>query len=160
MKSAGLLLLALSACSTTATVTTSTRRVLEVHLEPGDADTLLATTEAGAVVSIPRTEVRDIDHPGNGHVVAGAIVAGSGALTLATVYPLCNGPLGGPCLSGTVFTAVGLPLLAWGLWTWLSSQAAVAPVRDQDGRVRAVPQCYAPPPALPAQPLPSDVPSL
>jgi hypothetical protein len=122
----------LCGCTTTATFLTRDTGLREARIVGEDRTSLLVQTESGAERVLARADVVDIDHPGNVVALVGGIIAGSGALNLATVSLSCApglGSTGSQCgfISGAMgsMVATGAGMLTWGLWTWLTSRGLV-----------------------------------
>ena len=127
-----LCLAAFASCSTTATVLVRDGTRYEVQVLGGDKDTLLLQSEYGVEKVVRRSEVADIDHPGNVMALVGGLIGGSGALNLVSVGITCStsGASSGsqcPLLFGMMggTAAIGVGMFVWGLWTWLGSKNAV-----------------------------------
>lgn len=128
-----LCLAAFASCSTTATVLVRDGTRYEVQILGGDKDTLLLQSEYGVEKVVRRSEVGDIDHPGNVMALVGGLIGGSGALNLVSVGLMCStsGASSGsqcPLLFGMMggTAALGVGMFVWGLWTWLGSKNAVS----------------------------------
>jgi hypothetical protein len=120
-------------CTSTATFLTRTRGNLEARIVGGDRQSLLVQSESGAETVLDRADVVDIDHPGNVVALVGGLVAGSGLLNLTVLGLSCSSGFsgGGSSSCGFIYAytgsiaAVGLGMLTWGLWTWLTSRSLV-----------------------------------
>ncbi len=125
-----MLVVVLSGCGTTATIT-SYHRSVEARIEKGDAENLVAVTDWGHREIIPRREIYDIDHPGNVLAVVGGVFAGTGLLELAVAGSQCFSRRGaGICAAPATLFVIGAPMLVWGLWSWLRSREAAEPPAD------------------------------
>ncbi|NMO13516.1 hypothetical protein HPC49_09780 [Pyxidicoccus fallax] len=124
------LLTVLCGCSTTATISLINGGRVEAKIQHGTKDALVLKTVAGVEVPVPRLEISDIDHPGNGDAVLGGLLSAYGALNIATNFETCRelrGDARTPYCIGTFLPAsVGVPMLIWGLTTWVSSRLAAA----------------------------------
>jgi hypothetical protein len=163
------LVLLVSGCSTTATVITRDGKREETRIVGGDREVLLLQNDYGVEKVVRRTEVKDIDHPGNVVATIGGIIGGSYGLSLAFVGSLCatsGSSRNSTCLpllgmTGAM-TALGAVMFVWGLWTWLGSKNAVSdsvstpPVPTPPVTPLPPPTNVAPPPTTPtAPPLPT-----
>lgn len=125
-------LVLLQGCAATATVTTRDRKQTEALIIGGDRDHLLLQTPYGVEKAVRRTEVKDIDHPGNVLAILGGLLGGGSAMDLAVLGVICSqrGSSTGsscPMLFGVMgaMTALGTGMFVYGLWTWLTSKNAV-----------------------------------
>jgi hypothetical protein len=118
-------LASLGGCGTTATITRMDGTKVEAHITGGDTQKLYIE-EDGDTFTVPRSEVRDVSHPGNAATIVGAILAGYGVLNIAVGAPMC-GEKGAAFCTGVVLPElVGLPMLIWGIATHASSVSAAA----------------------------------
>ncbi len=152
-----------SSCSTTATVLTRDKKTVEAEIIGGDRDVLLLRNPYGLESVVRRTEVRDIDHPGNVLALVGGLFAGGSALDLAVLGGVCATTSRSSSSCTTIFatmgtaTAIGASLLVWGLWQWLTSKNAVTNSLENP----PVPIPVEPPPPTAPPPLtPSSGPAL
>lgn len=150
----------LASCSTTATVLTRDGRKVESRIVGGDREHLLLQSEYGVEQVVRRTEVRDIDHPGNVVALLGGLLMGGGALDLAVLGGFCaaRGASAGsscPMIFGVLggVTAAGAGMLIWGLWTWLGSKNAVTDSLATAPSAEPVPPGDTPAPPQPVPPL-------
>lgn len=86
-------LLATTSCSTTATFLTRSRGNAEARIIGGDRQRLLLQLESGAELVVDRTDVVDIDHPGNVVALLGGIVTFSGVTNLGVTAVSCRSAL-------------------------------------------------------------------
>lgn len=100
----------LSACGTNAIVTTRDGRALEGRIGGHDSSSL---TINGQVVS--RSDVADIDHPGNVAGILGTIAAGVGALSaLGNCTAEARAESSTPCASSGLWMLTGIPIAIYG----------------------------------------------
>ncbi|MBL8923603.1 MAG: hypothetical protein JNJ54_32410 [Myxococcaceae bacterium] len=159
-------LVAVSGCAATATITTRDGRQTEAFITGGDQRHLLLQSQYGVDTVVKRADIGDIDHPGNVLAVVGGILGGSGALDLVVLGSMCASGASGSSSCGLLLgtmggmTAVGAGLFVWGLWTWLTSKNAVTnsltspPLPESLTADGAAPEPTAPPP-LPLVPTPA-----
>lgn len=139
------LLTMLCGCSTTATISRINGATVEAKIARSDSSSLFVKTAEGPEVAIPRADVSDIDHPGNGTAVFGGLLSAYGAMNIAAGLETC-GELGGAYCVGTFLpAAIGIPMLIWGMTTWAGSTGAAANT-SPSGHTGVVPS---PPPASP-----------
>ncbi|MFP2931948.1 hypothetical protein ACLESO_43635 [Pyxidicoccus sp. 3LG] len=120
------LLTLLCGCSSTARISRINGEPIEARIHRSNNETLFLRTEWGPDVALPRSEVVDIDHPGNGVAVAGGILSAYGALNIAAGLETCSELGGAYCVGTFLPAAIGVPMLIWGLTTWGNSTSAAA----------------------------------
>jgi len=159
------LVVAMSGCSTTATVITRDGKRDETRVVGGDREVLLLQNDDGAEKVVRRADVKDIDHPGNVVATLGGLIASSYASALIVSGTFCgtSGASGGSSctlLLGTSggMTALGAGMLVWGLWAWLSSKNAVS--ESLSNPALPMPVTPLPPPTTISPPLPPPLPAL
>jgi hypothetical protein len=124
------LLTVLCGCSTMAKVSLVDGRRLDARIRQSDRENVVVETKAGWLVPIPRSEISDIDHPGNGAAVAGLLVGAYGVLNVASGLDTCDRAPVPEVSCAAVFLplTVGVGMLLWGATTWFgSTQAAASP---------------------------------
>jgi hypothetical protein len=126
-------------CGTTATITRVNAPPVEAHIQGGDAENVYVEG-GGAVKTIPRKDITDVDHPGDGAIVAGSILSAYGALNIAVGAPQCQEKGDAFCTGVFLPAAIGIPILIWGIATHASSVAALStPVASNQARAMIVP---------------------
>jgi hypothetical protein len=149
-------------CSTTATITHDRGPPMETRIAGGTPASILVYSE-GRTYSLPRHEVRDIDHPGNVHVLVGGMLAAYGIFNVAIGFEDCergtgfgsDAEHGGYCVGLFSPLVVGAGMVLWGLVTYVSSTAAVGDTSHAEGPLLPVdPRRSSPHPPPPAMPLP------
>ena len=145
--------LAGGACSSTATFQRSGGLSLEGEIVHGDSTAVYAKGGNGLIYRVERSSLYDIDHPGNVHMLVGAVclamsVAGlvSGQFA-SSEYERRDGRA-----IGAAYGAVGLPLLGYGSYFYLRSKRAEAGRGQMPFNVQVLPR------DLPVLPPPSGVP--
>jgi hypothetical protein len=116
-------------CSTTATIMRTSGPPIEASIEGGSPSSIVL--EGGAVV--PRSEVVEVDHPGNVHAVVGGVVLGYGLLNIAAGSATCGdsgkfsskGEQNGYCIGMVTPALVGVGMLIWGLVVHSGSKSAL-----------------------------------
>jgi hypothetical protein len=110
-------------CSTTATIHGRNGLPDEATIVRGTSTSVMVDNGAGER-AIPRSQIADIDHPGNVHAVVGAALLAYGILNISVGVPRCEEK--GPAFCTGVFTpaAVGLGMSIWGLAVWSKSNRA------------------------------------
>jgi hypothetical protein len=143
----------LAACGTSATITRGDGMSVEGWIRGGTADAVIVDSRVGPRREIPRSEIAEIDHPGNVHLLVGGITLGYGGLIVAAGASQCGEMDGVDCAALFVPAVVGAAIAAWGLVTWTGSKDAAA-----DRSMRRLPAKKPPPTAAvpPTEPAPSD----
>jgi hypothetical protein len=120
------MLIMLSGCSTTATISRANGRELEGKIVGSNSSSILVETEGDSTLRVSRDEITDIDHPGNAAAVVGGFLGAYGALNIAVGAGGCD--TGGAAYCTGVFlpAALGASMLIWGLTTWSNSTGAAA----------------------------------
>jgi hypothetical protein len=116
----------LTGCSTTATISRINQPEIEAQIIRSDNDSHFVRTEGGSF-EIPRSSVSDIDHPGNVAATIGAIITGYGIVNIGVGLPDCDRRGAAYCVGVFLPAAIGAPIFAWGLGTWMKSSAAAKP---------------------------------
>jgi hypothetical protein len=126
MKPTLALLTVLCGCSTTARVSLFDGRRFEARIQESDKENVVVETKAGWVVPIPRSEIADIDHPGNVTALVGLLLGAYGAVNVATVVGTCDkNPLPEvACASAFLPITVGVSMALWGTSIWSASTKA------------------------------------
>ncbi|HEY0711659.1 MAG TPA: hypothetical protein VGF45_03235 [Polyangia bacterium] len=109
-------------CSTT-TVIKHRRGVIEGHVVANNHEAITVDSLLGET-SIPRQSITEIDHPGNGHAVAGALLLMYGIANIAVGSSKCESEGAGFCVGVYLPAAAGAGMLAWGLHTWNQAKKA------------------------------------
>jgi len=134
----------LCGCSTTATISRINGRQVEAKIQRSTPGAVVVQTDAGKEVSISRSDISDIDHPGNVAAVIGGLVSAYGALNIAVGAPRCGEGGGAYCTGVFLPAAIGVPMLIWGLSTWVGSTSAVSsPASSSSGNVPDAPPASA-----------------
>jgi hypothetical protein len=114
----------ISGCSTTASISRADGRELEAKIRRSTPGTVVVETNGGSEISIPRSDIDDIDHPGNASAVVGLLLGSWGAYNIAKAAPGCSEFGGAYCTGVFLPAAIGVPMLIWGLSTWIGSTNA------------------------------------
>lgn len=108
----------LFACGSTAIVRTNDGRLVEGEIGGHDSSTLSVGGQR-----LSRSDVADIDHPGNVAGILGTIVASVGALSaLGNCTAEARAESETPCASSGVWILTGLPIAIYG---WMTHSASV-----------------------------------
>jgi len=136
------LLVVLCGCSRSATISRASGEQLSARIERSDQETIYVKVAGGREVHLARSEVADIDHPGNGVAVLGGLLSAYGAANIALGAGNCGEVNPAYCVGVFLPAAVGVSMLVWGLNTWFGSTDAASNYKPR--RVATVPT---PPPA-------------
>jgi hypothetical protein len=122
-------------CSTTSTITRVDQPTVEDHIVGGDAENVYVG-EKEAPQTIPRSQIKDIDYPGDGAAVAGSILSGYGVVNIAVGAPLCDQKGAAFCTGVFLPLGIGLPILIWGIATHASAVGAShTPLQESASRL-------------------------
>lgn len=139
---------ALSACSTTATITRLSGPPVEGDIVGGSRNSIVVTDDNGFRHAIPRSDIRDIDHPGNVHATVGGAVLAYGVLNIAVGLPECERRTdnqGAFCVGIFTPAVLGAGMILWGLLTHAGSVNAAEDVSMREPDDTLTPR-YAPQP--------------
>jgi hypothetical protein len=126
-------------CGTTSTITRVNGPAIEGHIVGGDAENVYVGPK-DAPQAIPRSEITDIDYPGDGATIAGAILAGYGVVNIAVGAPQCGEKGAAFCTGVFAPLAVGIPIFLWGRATHASAvNAAKMPPYRGGARILVTP---------------------
>lgn len=113
-------------CSTTAKISRINGGTIEAKIRRSTPGAVVVQTDKGSEASISRSDISDIDHPGNVAAVIGGLLSTYGAVNIAAGAPRCAEGGGAYCTGVFLPAAVGVPMLIWGLATWIGSTSAAA----------------------------------
>ena len=155
------------ACSTTATIYRSNGMMMEGSIEGGSPDSITVAPSYGAPQEVPRSDITEIDHPGNVHALVGGIVLAYGIANIAVGMEECERQGGAYCVGVFTPAAIGTGMLIWGLATWISSNSAAddtslpstAREPSRTAPSSALPPANAVRPTAPATPAPAPAPT-
>lgn len=127
-------------CSSNAHITLQRSCPLEARIVSSDRDFIYVEREFSAEpAAIPREEIIEIDHPGNGMGVTGLVILGVYGLQaiIGTALFLSdddfNRQLGGAYMvSGAFGSTLGAVLAVWGYSIWSDSVNAATPLEMSD----------------------------
>ncbi|MSP91956.1 MAG: hypothetical protein EXR79_09195 [Myxococcales bacterium] len=108
---------------------------LAVRLTAGSRTYLYVTDDTNRFWRVRRSDVRDIDHPGNVLAAAAApfLLAGLTLLGVSKATTRSQDATISYAI-GTVYTALSLPVFAVGFCSWAGSTAATDDVSEDDAR--------------------------
>lgn len=120
-----MLLAVVTGCSTSATITPRFGSPFDAKIVSGDRE-FVYVEGPGGPQTIPRSDIADIDHPGNVAAVIGGVVGAYGVANIAVGAPECEKQ--GPAFCVGVFTpaAVGLSVMIWGIATYVGSVSSLS----------------------------------
>jgi|GEM_PF-1795072 len=118
------IVLLVSGCSTTAMIYLKDGTSIEGRIKRSDQPSIyVATEDSGELITIDRSNIEDIDHPGDIYALVGTVlgVLGWAAVIVAAVDDAtCEGMfcgIGNDIVRG-VGLAVGIPSTAVSIWGW------------------------------------------
>ncbi|SRR5690606_27177306 len=151
----------LVACGSSATLTHRNGALTEAKITGGSPEAIIVESDAGLSYAIPRSDIHEIDHPGNVAATIGGAVLGYGLLNIGLALDECQkderfesgAEQAGFCTGVFSPAVVGLGLLIYGLYTHHRSTSAVDDTSFPSASAArlAPPGDYQPPPdwALP-----------
>lgn len=110
-------------CGSTATIGRVNAPDLEAEIQSSDSESINVKT-ANTTFSVSRQTITSIDHPGNVAATIGAVVTGYGIANIALGASDCDRGGAAYCTGVFLPAAIGLPVMAYGLYNWLSSTRA------------------------------------
>jgi hypothetical protein len=130
----------LTGCGNSATVARGGARSVDGEIVGGDRDTIYVDGPAG-VEAIPRSEVTDVDHPGNVAAILGGVVTAYGIVNIAVGAPQCEQQGAAFCTGVFIPAAIGLPIMSYGIGTYAGSVSSLndAPEQGRRGRLVVMP---------------------
>jgi hypothetical protein len=124
-------------CSSTATIERRSGDPIEARIDRSDSEKLYLTSANDEHFTVDRSDIVDIDHPGNVRIITGMACAALGTLMLVGAGTSLFCSHGSSCVSpegflmlflfGGSFTTASLPLVGTGLWTYERSVRAAKP---------------------------------
>lgn len=114
----------LAGCGSSATITLQDGRLVEGQIIASDRNSLYLDT-GEAELTVPRSRIVDVDHPGNGAAITGLILAAYGALNIAVGFSQCDKQGGAFCVGVFTPAALGLGLTGYGFSVWGASRNAM-----------------------------------
>jgi len=135
----GLVLLAfLGACVSTATITRRSGPTLEACIDRSDQDKVYVSATDGKHYAVDRSDIVEVDHPGNVLMTTGLVISSfallmlvSGIVAVKTANPQGSGEdslVGAVAIwMGSMTAAVSLPLAGFGAFQWIESRYALVP---------------------------------
>lgn len=111
-------------CGSTASIKKTDGTEISGRIIAGDDENIYIKTLAGQV-PIKKSEISDIDHPGNGLAVTGGIITAYGILNIAVGVPQCEEEGGAFCLGVFTPAGIGIPMFANGFSIWNRSKGNV-----------------------------------
>jgi hypothetical protein len=124
-KTSLLALALLTGCGTTATITRANAPAIDAKIVRSDKDEVYVETTSGEAMTVPRGEIKDVDHPGNVAATIGALVTAYGVANVAVGLSECDHQGAAYCAGVFTPVSIGLPVMLWGLVTYGSSVSAL-----------------------------------
>lgn len=107
-------------CGTTAVISKKGGEKIEGVILGNDKENVYVQTY-GQPSPIKKSEITDIDHPGNGVLVTGIILTAYGILNIAVGAPKCSAEGASFCTGVFTPAAVGVGMSIWGYVVWSGS---------------------------------------
>jgi len=126
-------------CGNTATITRVNAPELDGEIRASDSQNIYIKTAGNTPMSVPRETITDIDHPGNVAATIGAIVTGYGIANIAMGAGDCDRGGAAYCTGVFLPAAIGLPIMSWGLYTWINSTTGAKTGNQKESSVAIVP---------------------
>ena len=132
----GLGLALVTGCGNSATISRGGARSVDAVIVGGDSENIYLDGPGGSE-TVPRSEVTDVDHPGNVAAVLGGIVTAYGIVNIAVGTPSCEKQGAAFCTGVFLPAAIGLPIMTYGIATYAGSVSSMdsAPKQEQKGRL-------------------------
>lgn len=123
----------LCGCGTKAIIQRANAPSFEGEIVKSDSEYLYVELDYSATpMTIPRTEVRDIDHPGNVAAIIGGILSAYGVLNIIAGVEQCD--KSAAFCSGVFLPAsIGLPTMIYGIAVWHRSVSAAEGKSNNSG---------------------------
>ena len=121
-------------CGSSATLTLRDGQTIEGIIRASSSENVYVT-KFGDVKRVPRSEIADIDHPGNVAATIGGVVTAYGIANIIIGMPTCERTENPAYCAGVVLPAVlGLGLVTYGVSVWAeSTRNAEAPNSNGTG---------------------------
>ena len=133
------LLILLAGCGTSADITIRNSHIISGTIVSSDARAVYIDTDDGNR-TVPRDQISDIDHPGNGVGTLGAILVGYGIANIAVAAPNCDKNGSAFCVGVFTPAVLGAALVLWGFSVYAKSVSASRPhVRSDLSHLRLSP---------------------
>jgi len=118
-----------SACAHTATVSRVDGTKVEAKILDADAESVTVQTEGGTQTLL-RSDITDIDHPGNAAMLTGVALAALGAIQAKEKYGPCKDAASrfgssNKCIGHLWGLGVGIPMTIYGLVVWMKSTSSM-----------------------------------
>ncbi len=143
MRASGLCTLLVFGCSTTSTIMRADAPNVEGSIVGGSRDSIFVADDQGGEHEIPRSDVTDVDYPGNVHANVGAVVLGYGLLNIAVGYNDCDKRTDDKaafCTGVFLPAVIGAGMILWGLAVHQGQTSAFADTSRSSGLRRPEPR--------------------
>lgn len=111
-------------CGTTATISRADGAQITGEIVRGDERNIYLSTAAGGTTKVRKTEITDVDHPGDAAAIVGLALTAVGLISLAASD--CHASNKGECQALSVSPAfVGVPMVLWGIGVHSGSERAM-----------------------------------
>ena len=118
-------LVVLSGCGTSATIQLKNGRTVEGSIIAGDQRAIYLDVGDDRGVTVPRSGIVDVDHPGNGAATVGLILVAYGVANIAVGLPQCDKQGAAFCTGVFLPAGLGLGLATYGFSVWGGSRKAM-----------------------------------
>jgi hypothetical protein len=123
-KSLALVLVASVGCGSSAIIERRDYSLVEGEIVGSSHYSVFVDTDHGEV-AVPRSQISDIDHPGNVAATIGLILTSYGVLNIAIGAPKCDKEGAAFCTGVFAPAAIGLPVAIYGFAIWGASRKAL-----------------------------------
>ncbi|MCK6590291.1 MAG: hypothetical protein HUU21_28990 [Polyangiaceae bacterium] len=120
----------LSGCGNSATIQSRFGSV-EGKIVGGDRENVYVEQASGFTRSVPKSDIVDVDHPGNVAATIGAVITGYGVTNIAVGMPQCEKEGAAFCTGVFLPATIGASLLTYGLVTYVGSTTAMDKMPEQ-----------------------------
>ncbi|UQA62787.1 hypothetical protein [Polyangium aurulentum] len=114
----------LTGCSTSANITRHNAPEISAKIVGGDGENIYVESPTGRQ-PIRRSDIADVDHPGDAAAVIGGVLTGYGAVNIVMGAPKCESEGAAFCTGVFAPAAIGIPLMLWGTIVKMNSVSAM-----------------------------------
>ncbi|MDH5718906.1 MAG: hypothetical protein OEZ22_14865 [Spirochaetia bacterium] len=115
-----LLIIFLLNCGTGAIISKNDGQKIEGKILRNDKENMYIKTYSGEE-PIKKSDITDIDHPGNGVLIGGSILSLYGILNISVGLPQCQEQGAAFCTGVFLPASIGIPMAIWGYFVWTDS---------------------------------------
>lgn len=114
----------LAGCGNSATIQARFGSI-EGRIVAGDKENVYVEQASGLTRTIPKSDIVDVDHPGNVAATIGGVVTAYGVANIAIGSPQCEKEGAAYCVGVFLPATLGVSLLTYGLGTYIGSTSAM-----------------------------------